>query len=514
MQVIEMRGITKRFGRLIANAGIDFDVEKGEIHALLGENGAGKSTLMKILYGLYQPDEGEIRIAGRSARLTSPAKAIAHGIGFVSQHFSLVPRFTVTENVVLGHEGSGVIDLKAMSAHVAQTAASLRLSIDPNAVVGRLSVGEQQRVEILKALYRQCNVLIMDEPTAVLAPPDIETLFSILQQLQAQGLSVIIITHKLNEVFAISQRVTVLRLGHVVGRTATRDTTPTALSEMMVGRETLAVERNTDHQRHETVKLDVRDLRLTEASGGLLLRGLLLKIHGAEIVGIAGVAGNGQSELMSILTGITTPTSGQAHVNGTPLPFGNPKALPRLKVARIPEDRLKGVIGDLSVAENLMLEQADDFTRFGHLDKKHIRANAEQLIRDFQIKAAPNDMARTLSGGNIQKIILARSLGQQPEVILAAQPTRGLDIGATEYVHQKLLEQKYRGAAILLISEDLEEILLLSDRILVIYAGQIVGEFSADKADVKIIGALMTGATEQMPTLDSETHKHDASISY
>jgi general nucleoside transport system ATP-binding protein len=513
MQVIEMRGITKRFGGLVANANVDFDVEKGEIHALLGENGAGKSTLMKILYGLYQPDEGEIRIAGQSIRLTSPAEAIAQGIGFVSQHFSLVPRFTVTENVVLGHERSAVIDLKATSAQVAQTAAALRLNIDPNAVVGRLSVGEQQRVEILKALYRQCSVLIMDEPTAVLAPPDIETLFSILQQLQAQGLSVVIITHKLSEVFDISQRVTVLRLGQVVGRTATKDTTPTALSEMMVGRETLAVERNTDHRRQDTVKLDVHDLRLTEAAGGLLLRGLSLRVYGAEIVGIAGVAGNGQSELMAILTGMRMPTHGQAVVNGTPLPFGNPKELPRLKVARIPEDRLKGVIGDLTVAENLMLEQADLFTRFGHLDHKRIRANAEQMIRDFQIKASPNDLARTLSGGNIQKIILARSLGQQPEVIIAAQPTRGLDVGATEYVHQKLLEQKYRGAGILLISEDLEEILLLSDRILVIYDGQIVGEFTADEADVKLIGALMTGADQQRPVSNSETQKPHASIS-
>jgi simple sugar transport system ATP-binding protein len=290
--------------------------------------------------------------------------------------------------------------------------------------------------------------------------------------------------------------VTVLRLGRVVGRAETASTTPAALAQMMVGRQTIAVERNTDHRREETVKLEVSDLRMTDQAGGLRLRGLSLKVHGGEIVGIAGVAGNGQSELVSILTGMALPSGGQVFVKQTPLPFGLPKALPRLHVARIPEDRLKGVIGDLSVAENLMLEQAEDFTRYGHLNKTQIRLHAEKMIRDFQIKATPNDLVRRLSGGNIQKIILARSLGHEPEVVIAAQPTRGLDIGATEYVHRKLLEQKDRGAAILLISEDLDEILLLSDRVLVIYEGQIVAEFSAERADVQTIGAYMTGALE------------------
>jgi len=494
MPVIELRGITKRFGSLVANDHVDFDVETGEIHALLGENGAGKSTLMKILYGLYQPDGGEILINGSPVHLKSPADAIANGIGFVSQHFSLVPTFTVSENVLLGHEGGFLIDKAAMKQRVTAMADSLGMNLDPDAVVGKLAVGQQQRVEILKALYRKCRVLIMDEPTAVLTPQDTEKLFETLRHLQAQGMSVIIITHKLNEVLAVSQRVTVLRLGKVVGRTATADTTQTGLAEMMVGRKTVTVVRNSEHKVGDLAKLDVRDLHMTDKRGGLLLRGLSLSARGGEIVGIAGVAGNGQSELVSVLTGMAVPQSGSVLVNVQPMPFGQPKALAKLKIARIPEDRLRGIIGDLSVADNLMLEQSDQFTSFGHLKNKQIRENAEKLIRDFQIKASPNDPARTLSGGNIQKIILARSLAQDPEVIIASQPTRGLDVGATEYVHQKLIEQKQRGAAVLLISEDLDEILVLSDRILVIYEGRIAGEFAAENADIQAIGALMTGA--------------------
>jgi simple sugar transport system ATP-binding protein len=495
MPVLEMREITKRFGALVANDRISFDIEAGEVHALLGENGAGKSTLMKILYGLYQPDEGEIFIRDQHVSLKSPADAIAQGIGFVSQHFALIPTFTVTENVILGHEKQSILQHAAMRRQVVETAERLRFNIDPDAIVGHLSVGQQQRVEILKALYRGCRILILDEPTAVLTPQDTEKLFSILIELQRQGLSVVIITHKLNEVFAISQRVTVLRLGKVVGRTQTANTSQTELSQMMVGRQTIPVTRNTDHHAQNEIRLNVQNLIMADRSGAARLRGLSLNVRAQEIVGVAGVAGNGQSELVDVLTGMAQPQSGTIEVHGQAMPFGKPGVLSQLKMARIPEDRLKGVIGDLSVADNLMLEQVGQFTRAGHLNRKQIREYAERLIRDFQIKAAPDDPARTLSGGNIQKIILARSLAQNPEVVIAAQPTRGLDIGATEYVHQKLLEQKQRGAAVLLISEDLDEILALSDRVLVIFEGVIAGEFDANETDIDVLGALMTGAS-------------------
>jgi general nucleoside transport system ATP-binding protein len=495
MSVIQMSGVTKRFGALVANDHVDFEVTPNEIHALLGENGAGKSTLMKILYGLYQPDEGEIRINGELVHLKSPADAIAKGVGFVSQHFSLVPTFTVVENVVLGYEGGATLNREQMHKTVHDLAQRYGFSIQPDALVRDLAVGQQQRVEILKALYRNCQVLILDEPTAVLTPQDIHSLFEILRELQQRHLSVIIITHKLEEVMSISQRVTVLRLGKVVGRENTAETNPQNLARLMVGRNTVAVVRNTEHAPGQNTKLDVRDLRVVDKRKVETLRGLSFQIREREIVGIAGVAGNGQSELVGILCGTLTPTQGEVNVNGQSVKLGSPRDFDNHRVARIPEDRLKGVIRDMSVAENLVLEQIDDFTRAGHLNHAQINETARKLIADFQIKARPEDRVGTLSGGNIQKVILARTLSRQPEVVIAAQPTRGLDVGATEYVHQQLLEQKQRGAGVLLVSEDLDEILLLSDRILVIYNGQLVGEFDAATADVDHIGLLMTGST-------------------
>lgn len=495
MPIIEMRGITKRFGALVANNRIDLDIEPNEIHALLGENGAGKSTLMKILYGLYRPDEGEIHIQGQRADLRSPVDAIRRGIGFVSQHFSLVPTFTVAENVVLGFEGKPLLNRGELNQTVAETARRYNFTIDPTATVRDLSVGQQQRVEILKALYRNCRVLVLDEPTAVLTPRDATALFDVLRQLQQQHLSVIIITHKLEEVMAISQRVTVLRLGMLEGRVHTSQTTPQALAQMMVGRNVVAVTRNIQHQTATSIALEVKNLHVTDKRGIPVLRDLSLKVHSGEVVGLAGVAGNGQSELVAVLNGLLKPASGTVNLNGQPAQLGEPRHFDQLKVARIPEDRLKGVIGDLTVAENLALEQIDSFTQTGHLRYKQINQTAEQLIRDFQIKARPGDRVRTLSGGNIQKVILARTLSREPNVVIAAQPTRGLDIGATEYVHQKLLEQKQRGAGVLLVSEDLDEILLLSDRVLVIFGGQIVGEFKADQIDLNRISLLMAGAS-------------------
>ena len=497
--VAEMRGITKRFGALVANNAIDLEVAPNEIHALLGENGAGKSTLMKILYGLYQPDAGEIRIGGAPVRFRSPADAIAHGVGFVSQHFSLVPGMTVTENILLGAEGGLLVRPDDKHAEIEALAKLHGFNIDPTAYVRDLSVGQQQRVEILKALYRRCRVLILDEPTAVLTPQDTESLFASLRELQREHLSVVIITHKLEEVMAIGQRVTVLRDGQVVGRREIADTSPAELATLMVGRETLVITRNADHHPGRTAAMELSDLRVADKRGLPRLRGVSLTVHDGEVVGIAGVAGNGQSELVAILSGTLTPDAGQMRVRGAAVPFGDPRALTRARVGRIPEDRLKGVVGDLSVADNLALEQIDQFTRSGHLNHRQIHDNAERLIREYQIKARPGDRVRTLSGGNMQKVILARTLAHDPVVVIAAQPTRGLDVGATEYVHQKLLEQKERGAGILVVSDDLDEILILSDRILVMFQGQIVGEFRADEADVAQIGLLMAGSVSPVP---------------
>jgi general nucleoside transport system ATP-binding protein len=494
MSLVQMKGITKRFGGLLANDQIDLNIAENEIHALLGENGAGKSTLMKILYGLYQPDEGQIFIADKSVHLQSPADAIAHGIGLVSQHFSLVPSMTVAENIVMGFESGALISRKNIEESVADTAKQFGFNADPRAVIRNLSVGQQQRVEILKALYRRCRVLILDEPTAVLTPHDSESLFKILRELQQKQLSVVIITHKLEEVMAISQQVTVLRQGKVAGRIQTAETTPQELAHMMVGRNVVSVVRNTVHQRSDQYALEVNNLVVTDNRGIPALKDISFRVHAGEVLGIAGVAGNGQSELVSLLNGLIQPQKGEVRVQGQAIQLGDPLEFNRLKVARIPEDRLKAIIPDMSVADNLMLEQVDQFTQAGHLNRRRIIDSAQVLIRDFQIKAQPGDRVKTLSGGNIQKVILARTLSQQPVVVIAAQPTRGLDIGATEYVHEKLLEQKLRGAGVLLVSEDLDETLLLSDRILVMYAGQIVGEFDIQNVDVDQISLLMAGS--------------------
>lgn len=494
MPIVELRGITKRFGTLVANDEVTLSVELNEIHALLGENGAGKTTLMKILYGLYHPDEGEILIEGKPVHLRSPADAIAHGIGFVSQHFSLIPTLTVAENIILGYEGGAILNRAEMRERVLGTARLYGFNIDPDALVRDLAVGQQQRVEILKALHRHCRVLILDEPTAVLTPQDAENLFNTLRALQAKHLSVIIITHKLEEVMAISQRVTVLRQGKVVGRRFTAETTPPELANLMVGRETVTVTRNVNHAATGEPVLRVEDLAMRDKRGVPVLRGVSFEVCAGEIVSIAGVAGNGQSELVAILNGMAVPERGRVIVRGESIKLGDPRALTRRSVGRIPEDRLKGVIPDLSVAHNLLLEDIDTYTRSGHLDHGKMREAAEKLIREYAIKASPNDRVRTLSGGNIQKVILARTLSRQPEVVIAAQPTRGLDVGATEYVHQKLLEQKTRGAGVLLISEDLDEIMALSDRILVVYEGAIVGQFDAAAADIEQIGLLMAGS--------------------
>ena len=503
LQSVELRGITKRFGSLVANDAVDLELRAGEVQALLGENGAGKSTLMKILYGLYQADEGEVRIDDHPVRLTSPAAAIAHKIGMVSQHFSLIRTLTVAENVVLGMPTGLTFDLAKAKREVAATAARYGFFVEPGVVVRHLSVGEQQRVEILKALHRNARVLILDEPTAVLTPQESEALFVAIRGLVAQGLAVVFISHKMQEVLAVSDRVTVLRDGRVVGGLVTGEATEAGLAQLMVGRETFGVTRGGVQLNALTVNAPAESILALEGvwaasdKGRDALRGISFNVHAGEILAVAGVAGNGQSELAHMLQGLRQPSRGDVRLKGQSLAGRSPGEIVRLGVGQIPEDRMRAMVGELSVAENMVLEYLPEFTRGGQLDRPSIQSHAAQLIAEYQIKASPADQARTLSGGNMQKVILARALHRSPSLVVAVDPTRGLDIGATDYVRSRLLEQRGRGAAVLLISEDLDEILALADRIAVIYEGQIVGEVAASEASAEKLGLMMSGSAKK-----------------
>ena len=497
MNIVDMQKVTKIFGELVANDHVDFQLQKGEIHALLGENGAGKTTLMRILYGLYQQTSGDIYIEGEKVIINSPKDAINKGVGMVTQHFALVPPMTVAENVVLGYTDSFLLDQTSIEKKVGIAAEQFGLDINPKSIVRHLSVGQRQRVEILKALYRNAKVLILDEPTAVLVPQEVDSLFETLNRLCNEGLSVIFISHKLDEITKITNRVTVLRDGKSIGTVNTVDVTKKQLAAMMVGRDTFGVTKKTENNPDNQKVLEVDNLCAVDDKGLPALRDLKLFIRKGEILGIAGVGGNGQKELAEILSGVKLPTSGSITLNGTNLVGKEPSEYTKLGMGRIPEDRHEGVVGDLSVYENLALEHLDEFTNKGFLDRKAIRQNAEDLINQFQIKAKANDRIRTLSGGNMQKVLLARVLARQPDVVIAPQPTRGLDVGATDYVREQLLEQRKRGAAVLLISEDLDEVLSISDRIAVIYEGEIVGTINAQDATPEKLGLMMSGATKE-----------------
>ncbi len=504
---IEMRGITKRFGALVANNGINLSVNPGEVLALLGENGAGKSTLMKILYGLYQPDAGQIFVSGQPVALRSPANAIAHGIGMVTQHFALVPTLSVAENVVLGVGTSLLFDGAAAEREVRETAQRYRLNVNPAALVRSLSVGEQQRVEILKALHRNARVLILDEPTAVLTPQEATALFIELKQLVAQGLSIIFISHHLDEVLSVSDHIMVLRNGAVAGHIETKDADVNKLAEMMIGQRLpspptpLPSGEGSRPSFASPIGRGVRGeglLMLTQVHALNnrklpALRGVSLAVNAGEILGIAGVSGNGQTELAEVIGGMRRITQGQITLAGESIANLNAARAAAAGMGRIPEDRKTGVVGTLSVAENLALEHLSDFTRSGSLDKQKMRLNAERMIAEYAIKATPSSPAGKLSGGNMQKVILARVLSRNPKLILAAQPTRGLDVGATDYVRSKLLEQRARGTAVVLISEDLDEILALSDRVAVMFEGRIMGVLPAREATAEQLGLLMAG---------------------
>lgn len=496
VHAVEMRQITKQFGDVTANDCVNFQLKNGEIHALLGENGAGKTTLMRILFGLYQEDRGEVMVDGQQVRIGSPKDAIGLGIGMVTQHFALVPPFSVAENVVMGYRESLSLDMKALEAEVAASAGKFGIEIDPAAIVRHLSVGQKQRVEILKALFREARVLILDEPTAVLIPQEVDALFEILRNLREEGISIIFISHKLNEAMAISDRVTVLRDGRAISTIDTSSTNPTELAKMMVGRETFGVTRQGETVADQPT-LQVENLCADDERDLQALSNVSLIVNAGEILGIAGVGGNGQTELAETLCGTRTPTSGSIRVRAQEMSGASPSEMTAAGVGRIPEDRHAGIVGELSVAENMVLEHLGRFTSRGVLDKKSIRNYAQKLIDQFQIKARPTDMARTLSGGNLQKLLLARVLAHQPHVIIAPQPTRGLDVGATEYVHNQLLEQRARGAAVLLISEDLDEIMALSDRIAVMYEGEIVGVLPVQDADIERLGLMMSGVLKK-----------------
>jgi len=495
-----MRGIVKRFGALAANDGIDLHVDAGEVLALLGENGAGKSTLMKILYGLYQPDAGEIKVFGQRVNFRSPADAINAGIGMVTQHFALVPTLTVAENIVLGG-GSGILFNRAAAEKaVEQTSARFKLSVNPHALVRDLSVGEQQRVEILKALHRGARVLVLDEPTAVLTPREVDALFDELHLLVAEGLAIIFISHKLREVLAAANRVTVLRDGKSVGETRTMDASPEKLAEMLVGRSSFATSTVTPSiplqpttNGPDQPMLMMRDVHARDNRGLPALRGISLEVNAGEIVGIAGVSGNGQSELVDVLTGMRAISSGSVTLDGRDISKLSPADTVAAGIGRVPEDRKGGIVGTLSVMENLALEHLAEFTHGAVLDRAKMKAHAERLIAEYDIKATVNSVAGKLSGGNIQKVILARVLSRHPKLVVASQPTRGLDIGATEFVRTRLREAGKRGAAVLMVSEDLDEILAVADRIAVMFGGNIVGVLPAANATAEQIGLLMTG---------------------
>jgi ABC-type uncharacterized transport system ATPase subunit len=495
---VELKGIVKRFPGVVANKGVDFDVHAGEIHALLGENGAGKTTLMRILYGLYQPDEGRILIDGKPVTISSPTDSIRLGIGMIHQHFMLVPTLSVAANVSLGlPSGRGLLlDLEGVARRIQELSRAYGMRVDAEAVVWQLAVGEQQRVEILKALYRGAALLILDEPTAVLTPQEVDELFTTLRRMAAEGHALIFISHKLHEVLSISDRITVLRDGRVVQTLKTADTNQQELAHLMVGREVLLRVEKAPVAAGSS-RLSLHDVWVMGDRGIPALKGVSFEVCAGEILGVAGVSGNGQRELAEVISGLRRPTQGKILLDETDVTGWQPEPLIRHGLAYIPEERMRdGVIRELSVEENLMVEDHGraPYARGIFMDFRRIDEHCDELIRDFEIKTpSRRTPLRNLSGGNIQKLILARELSRDPKVLIAAQPTRGVDIGSTEYIHQRLVAQRSKGTATLLISEDLDEIRNLSDRIAVMYEGKIMGIVDRDSVSVEQLGLMMAG---------------------
>jgi ABC-type uncharacterized transport system ATPase subunit len=481
----------------VANDGIDFDLRPGEVHALLGENGAGKSTLMSILYGLYSPDQGEIRVDGEPVQVDSPARAIELGIGMVHQHFMLVPVMTVTENIVLGEEPTrgAMLDVREGARRVKDLSDRYGLAVDPDAVIEQVSVGMQQRVEILKTLYRDARMLILDEPTAVLTAQEAHELFEVLRALKKDGVSIVFISHKLNEVLEISDRVTVLRRGKQVDTVPTEGATEESLARLMVGRDVLLrVEKETSKPGEPM--LEVEDLRVRDFRGLEAVKGVSLTVRGGEIVAIAGVDGNGQLELVQAIAGVVAPESGGVSIGGHDVSGVGVRATTDAGVAHIPEDRqLCGLVLDFTLAENLALREYRDppISNHGLLSVGQMNDRARSLLREYDVRGGePSTLASSLSGGNQQKVAVAREIASNPKLLIAHQPTRGLDVGAIEFVHGRLLRERDSGRGILLVSLEFEEIRALADRILVIYEGELVAEFPPDVSEEEL-GVAMTG---------------------
>lgn len=499
---LEMRGITKRFPGVLANDNVNVEIKAGEVLALLGENGAGKTTLMSILYGLYQPDDGEILINGRPVEITSPRKAMELGIGMVHQHFMLVPTLTVAENIALGSPPrKGIlIDLDKVRRDIKEISRTYGLGVSADAYVWQLSVGEQQRVEIIKALYLGASLLILDEPTAVLTPQEAGELIALLKNMAKEGRPIVFISHKLNEVMAVSDRVTVLRDGRVVATIRAAETNSKELARMMVGRE-LNIQKNTSKTPAGETVLSLKEIWATGDKGTSALKGLSLELKSGEILGIAGVSGNGQKELAEVISGLRKVDKGIIMLKGQDITNQEPAKIIQLGLGFIPEDRLHvGTVPSFTIWENLILKDhtRPPYARGIFLQNKGIRKQASSLVENYGIKTPTLDTPTgRLSGGNIQRLILAREISRRPSVLIAAYPTRGLDVGATEYVHKKLIEARDGGMGVLLISEDLEEIINLSDRIAVIYEGQIMQVLRAAEADEKTLGLLMAGVARE-----------------
>ena len=509
IETLEMRGIVKRFPGVLANDHVDLDVVSGEIHALLGENGAGKSTLMKILYGLYKPEEGEILLNGEPIDIDSPNDSIGYGIGMIHQHFMLVDNLSVAQNVALGLKTSKgpMVDLASVSERILELSQNYGLKVNPRAIISDLAVGERQRVEIIKALYRGAALLVLDEPTAVLTPQEVDDVFAIFRQMAADGHALIFISHKLDEIFALTDRVTVLRDGRAIGTVQTADVTKRELANMMVGRE-VVLERYRPEVETGEVRLELSNVNAVDSSGIPILRDISLEIRSGEILGVAGVSGNGQRPLAEVIAGLREVTGGQILLEKKDVTGVDPVEMYKVGLSYIPEERMHdGVIKDFSVSDNVILQDHihPPYSNGLFLNFKAIESKSQELVSNYNVKTPSLDTpVKNLSGGNIQKLILARELDRKPRVLIAAQPTRGVDIGATEYIHAQLLAQRSEGLATLLISEDLDEVKSLSDRILVMFGGASMGIVDSDEVTIEQLGLMMAGETMEKALASGE----------